>query len=341
MWVAGPQTRHFLADTYLAFVFWTVLTSLGLCVWYFPLWHMGISGYEVALLSDMAPVLLAVPFVRRALRRHRAIAAAVGLAGVAAYAVADPAQRLLAVALGTAGVMLGLGAVLYEDRVPAAGRLERDIMAWEAGLVASVAVRMLFQTNNPAWPTINPASGGWNRTALVLGALAVLDVLTRGADAEAAERSAKKHDLAAAPAHARKHTTAWLPTALGFGALLFALHSMYTDSAIVGRWAWDGYPSTGPAPVPWGGLVITALAAGFSVGHRVELATGALWWAVAAIGAALITCVSGWAGFAGALVLGLYLGSVTRAILGAVARCPPGRTMLVATAWYNVLVLAH
>ncbi|KAJ2683400.1 Protein cwh43, partial [Coemansia spiralis] len=314
MWAAGPQTRHFLADTYLAFVFWTVLTSLGLCVWYFPLWHMGISGYELALLSDAAPVLLGVPVVRRVLRRHRGIAAAVGLAGIAAYAVADPAQRLLAVAAGTAGVMLGLGSVLYEDRVPAAGRLERDILAWEAGLVVSVAVRMLFQTNNPAWPTMNPDNGGWNRTALALGALALLDVLTRGADTDAAEREAKKHDLA--PVDPVQHTTAWLPTALGFGALLFALHSMYTDSAIVGRWAWDGYPSTGPTPVPWGGLVITVLAAGFSVGHRVELATGTLWWGVAAVGAALITFVSGWAGFAGALVLGLYLGSVTRAILG-------------------------
>ncbi|KAJ2777551.1 Protein cwh43 [Coemansia javaensis] len=334
----APRTRHFVADVYLAFVFWTVLTSLGLCVWYFPLWHMGISGYELALLADSAPVLLGIPALRRALRRHRGLAAAVGLAGIAAYAVPSPAHRLLAVAAGTAGVTLGFGAMLYEDRVPAAGRLERDILAWQAGLVASVAVRMLFQTNNPAWPTMNAANGGWNGTALALGALALLDVATRGSDAAAVDREAKKHDLAGAPGPRRP---AWGATALGLGALLFALHSMYSDSATVTRWAWDGYPATGPPPVPWGGLVITALAAGFAGGHRIELTTGALWWAAAAGGAALITLVSGWAGFAGALVLAVYLGSVTQAILRAAARCPPGRTLAAAMTWYNVLVLAH
>ncbi|KAL9080296.1 MAG: hypothetical protein Q9157_000883 [Trypethelium eluteriae] len=35
-----------IADVYNGFVFWSILTSLGLLVWYFPLWHMGISGYE-------------------------------------------------------------------------------------------------------------------------------------------------------------------------------------------------------------------------------------------------------------------------------------------------------
>ncbi|KAI9500272.1 integral plasma membrane protein [Coemansia spiralis] len=321
--------RHFLADSYLAFMFWTVLTSLGLCVWYFPLWHMGISGYEVALFADMAPLLLGVPVLRRLLRCHRAIAPAIGLAGVVAYAFPSPEKRLLAVAIGTFGVVLGLGSTLYEDRIPAAGRLDRDIQAWEAGLIASVAVRMIFQTNNPVWPTMNETNGGWNKTGILLGILAVLD-----------------NDLASPPPpdtqhRDQQHRAAWVPSAFGFGALLFALHSMYSDSSIIGRWSWDGYPSTGPQPVPWGGLVITVLAAGFSVGHRIELSTGMLWWGIAAIGAALITFVSGWPGFAGGLVLAFYLGTITRSVLRVVARCPPGRTFAVGMLWYNILVLAH
>ncbi|KAJ2184694.1 Protein cwh43 [Coemansia sp. RSA 532] len=334
----AAQMRHFLADTYLSFVYWTVLTSLGLCIWYFPLWHMGISGYEVALLSNISPVVLGVPCVRRVIRRHRAVAAILGLAGVAAYAIASPTQRLLAVALGSAGVSLSFGATLYTDKVQGTGRLERDIQAWEAGLLVSIAVRMLFQTNNPVWPAMNEANGGWNKTGLALGVLAVLDVVTRRSDAVAEVHEAKKHDLSPGTT---KRQAAWVPAALGFGGLLFALHSMFSDSAIIGRWSWDGYPATGPQPVPWGGLVITALAAGFSVGHRADLATGMLWWGVGSAGAALITLVSGWPGFAGGLALGFYLGTVTRSILRAVALCPPGRTLFAGMLWYNILVLGH
>ncbi|KAJ2077814.1 Protein cwh43, partial [Coemansia sp. S142-1] len=319
------QTRHFLADAYLSFVFWTVLTSLGLCIWYFPLWHMGISGYEVALFADMAPVLLGIPALRRVLRRHRGISAALSLAGIIAYATPNPERRLLGVTIGTAGAMLGLGSALYEDRVSGTGRLDRSIQAWEAGLLLSVALRMFFQTNNPVWATMNEVNGGWNKTGIALGLLALADVVTRRSDEHAEVRAAKRSDLPPTAATAQRRA-AWVPTGLGFGALLFTLHSMYSDSAIIGRWSWDGYPSTGPAPVPWGGLVATALAGGFSVGHRLELATGMLWWSVASAGACAITLVPGWSGFAGGLVLAAYVGSVTRSILHAVARSPPGRT---------------
>ncbi|KAJ2690429.1 Protein cwh43, partial [Coemansia sp. RSA 1285] len=340
----AKEIRHLLADTYLSFVFWTVLTSLGMCIWYFPLWHMGISGYEVALFADMAPVLLGLRPLRQLLQRHRSITAAIGLVGIGAYAVAKPEERLLGVAIGAGGVMLSLGAMLYEDRV-STGRLDRDIQTWEAGLVLSVAVRMVFQTNNPVWPTMNETNGGWNKTGILLGVLALVDVAIRRSDDTTALQESKKNDLPSGDAKSAKSaergSTAWGQAAFGFGGLLFALHSMCSDSAIIGRWSWDGYPSTGPQPVPWGGLVISALAAGFSAGHRIELTTGMLWWGVAAVGAGLITFVSGWTGFGGGIVLAIYLGSVTRSILRAVSRCPPGRTLAAGIAWYNVLVLAH
>ncbi|KAJ2726032.1 Protein cwh43 [Coemansia sp. Benny D115] len=134
----------------------------------------------------------------------------------------------------------------------------------------------------------------------------------------------------------------WVRTGLGLGALLFALHSMYADSATVARWAWDGYPRTGPAPVPWGALVLGALGGGFVLGHRTKLARSWLWWTAGATGAALVTCVSGWAGFSGALVLGVYLSSISRTLLHSAASArAPGRTLGLALFWYNVLVLAH
>ncbi|KAJ2603188.1 Protein cwh43 [Coemansia sp. RSA 1721] len=333
-------TRHFVADVYLSFVFWTVLTSLGLCIWYFPLWHMGISGYEVALFSDMAPALLGLPVVRKTLRRHKWVCAAVGLAGIAGYCVQSPGGRLLAVSVGTAGVTTGLLSSLYEDTVAETGRLDQTIQAWEAGLVASAVVRMWFRTNNPAWLVMDARNGGWNRTAVALGVLALADVLTRRSDADAEAEAAKKSD-ARVRHDANSGRANWVPAAFGLGGLLFVLHSLFSDSAIVGRWSWDGYPNTGPAPVPWGVLVVAALAGGFAVGHHVDVTTGFAWWAIGSAGAAAVTTTSGWPGFTGGLVLGAYAASVTRAVLRVQARCAPGRTFAVAMLWYNVLVLAH
>ncbi|KAI5304187.1 Protein cwh43, partial [Ascosphaera atra] len=44
-----------LASVYHGFVFWSILTSLGVCIWYFPLWHMGLSGYEVFVMTPATP----------------------------------------------------------------------------------------------------------------------------------------------------------------------------------------------------------------------------------------------------------------------------------------------
>ncbi|OBT52459.1 hypothetical protein VE04_05988, partial [Pseudogymnoascus sp. 24MN13] len=54
------------AEVYHGFVFWSMLTSLGLCVWYFPLWNMGISGYEILVMVTVTPFLLS----NRTVRRH-------------------------------------------------------------------------------------------------------------------------------------------------------------------------------------------------------------------------------------------------------------------------------
>lgn len=346
------QTRHFLADTYLGFVFWTVLTSLGLCIWYFPLWHMGISGYEVALFADMAPLLLGIPVLRRALKRFPVISAALSMAGIIAYVWTKPEKRLLAVAIGTAGSMLWLGTGLCcsQGGAPATSAaismVDRTIYAWEAGLLASVAVRMIFQTNNPVWAVMNASNGGWNKTGVVLGIAALVDVALRrqpGVQVSANRNDdddAKKLEIPTSTGK-RQQPAAWLPAGLGFGALLFALHSLFSDSAIVGRWSWDGFPSTGPAPVPWGGLVLTSLASGFAVGHRSDLTTGLLWWALASVCAGVITFFSGWIGFLAGCVLAAYTGSVSRSVLRAVSTCPPGRTLGVGILWYNILVLGH
>ena len=44
----------------------------------------------------------------------------------------------------------------------------------------------------------------------------------------------------------------WLPTAIGFGSLLYLTHWCFGESSLVLRWVVRGYPNSGPAPYPWG-----------------------------------------------------------------------------------------
>ena len=85
------------ADIYNGFVFWSILTSLGLLVWYFPLWHMGISGYEVMVMSTVSPLLLGIPFVRSLVISNIRWVHMSSLVGLLAWLVRDPAYRLFTV----------------------------------------------------------------------------------------------------------------------------------------------------------------------------------------------------------------------------------------------------
>ena len=92
----------FVAETYLGFVYWSMLTSLGVSIWYFPLWHMGISGFEAVLFVTLSPFLLGIVSIRRLVATRTAYFHLASLIAVAAYLIRDPTLRLLTVGLGLA-----------------------------------------------------------------------------------------------------------------------------------------------------------------------------------------------------------------------------------------------
>jgi hypothetical protein len=50
-------TYNEFSDIWSSVVFWTNLTVMPLMLWYFPLWNMGLSGYEIGLIAYFAPVI--------------------------------------------------------------------------------------------------------------------------------------------------------------------------------------------------------------------------------------------------------------------------------------------
>lgn len=317
------------ADIYNGFVFWTMLTSLGLLVWYFPLWHMGISGYEVMVMSTVSPFLLTIPFLRNLTIRNARLVHLSSLVGLLAWQIHDPAYRLFTVGFAVWQSCMAWSATWYAERHQSA-RLEAKILAWGAGLILSSLAKFANRTNNPVWPIMHAPNGGWNKTGFVLAVIAVLR----------STRSAKTSGGDYVSPGIRKGSP--ILAGLGFGGVVFAMHSLLSDSSTMILWVWDGYPVRGPIAAPHGAWTIFAMAAGIVLGSFYPHLFGS-WTAfgVGCFGAAFLTLFSHWAGFYGGLVLTVYIMGITPTVIASAVQHSPALTFGLGFLVYNFMVLFH
>ncbi|KAG0252297.1 hypothetical protein BG011_007078 [Mortierella polycephala] len=322
------EVVSFVSDVYLGFVFWSMLTSLPLMIWYFPLWHMGISGYEAFLFCNVSAGLLGFNFLRRGIDRAKGFVHLLSMVGIFSYKIADPAQRLMAVAAGVSLSLMTWGATLFGQRHQN-GRAERGVLTLALGLILHNVVKQAWWANNPIWPIMNENTGGQNMVGLVLGVLASVQVMLR------------KEPGSDEPQSIQKKSENWVLAAIGAGGYLFCLHSMFTDATTISRWSLGGYPNTGPQPVPGGLMVIAAMAMGLTLSSKRRWVTSLVWWAVGSAGLAVLHFYEGDVGFAGGIVFTVYALSLFPTLFRSLSRQPPGRTFLLAMLTYNVLALAH
>ncbi|KAL1841138.1 hypothetical protein VTJ49DRAFT_7363 [Mycothermus thermophilus] len=315
------------AEVYHGFVFWSILTSLGLVVWYFPLWHMGISGYEALVMSTVTPSFLAIRSLRSLIIKNQRLVHLLSLAGLVAYKVQDPVYRLFTVGFGVAMSCLGWAATLHSDSVQPA-RLEMRVLAWTMGLLMSSVAKFAWYTNNPIWPIMHAANGGWNGTGLVLGVLAALR-FTRRAPLQGGS-----------PAEDKSGST--VLSAFGIAGLFFGLHSLLSDTSTMILWVWDGYPIRGPVSNVHGWYTIAAMTAGVVAGvTRPELVTTWTAYAVGCLGAAILTLYHHWFGYYGGLTLAAYLMAIATPLISSAAKKSPAVTFGLGFFIYNFLVLFH
>ncbi|KAK0290635.1 Protein cwh43 [Friedmanniomyces endolithicus] len=335
--VFDPQFRwgemlDAVADVYIGFIFWSVITSLGLVCWYFPLWHMGLSGYEIAILSSISPFLLGIP----AFRRHIADAMPGsyllnGLAGLLAYLVVSPEWRLATVSAGVWTGCLGLVGSLWRDKNDAA-KLEARISAWAIGLIASSIAKFAFWTNNPVWPIMNAENGGWNKTGIALFLVAIGRLYLRTPAMAANPSSAPKHEKPTKGPSAL--------ASLGFGGLMFALHYLLSDSSTIILWTWSGFPVRGPLAVPHGAWTIATMGLGLMAGlFYPKLVRTWTAFGIGSVGAAVLTYCENWTGYYGGLAITLYVTAVAPILVSNAIKFPPGRTFGLGFLVYNFILL--
>lgn len=295
---------------------------------------MGISGYEAFLIVTISPMFLGIGSLRRLVAQNRGIFHLISLAGVASYLLPHPPVRLATSAFGISVSILTWCATWIESKDNSSD-LERNIVVWGLGLLVHNLVKLTWWTENPIWPIMKPSIGGQNEIGLVLGIIACAEMVVR-------DNFKREHVRTGAPKSTKSVTKeSWFSAALGFGSLLFALHSMFSDSSTIMRWTVDGYPNPGPEPVPWGIATIAALGLGFVMYPLRNFVTGYLWYLVGCAGCVVFYNFPGWTGYYGGLVLGTYLTSVTPALIRSVIVHPPFKTLLTGTMVYNLLCLAH
>lgn len=89
-----------------------MFTALTPSFFYFSVWELGLSGQELALLSSLSPILLAIPpFKAWAYAREgRTVLHVLTLVGLVAYLSSSPTVRLLLVSFANSVASLNAAA---------------------------------------------------------------------------------------------------------------------------------------------------------------------------------------------------------------------------------------
>jgi len=290
---------------------------------------MGISGYEVVVMATVSPFLLGIGSLRRLIIQNVRYIHLASLAGLAANWAGSPENKLFAVGFGVSATCLCWAATFFAERHQP-GKLEIKVASFSLGLLASSVAKFAFQTNNPIWPIIPANNGGWHKTGVVLALLAMLrSTRVPLGNPDAASES-------------RKPAGSSVLASFGLAGLFFGMHSLLSDSSTMILWVWEGYPVRGPLPVPHGAVTIFFMGFGLLLGlYYPTLARSWTFYGIGAIGAAVLTGFSHWAGYYGGLALAAYLMAVAPTIVSSAVRHPPGRTFFLGFFMYNILVLAH
>ena len=290
---------------------------------------MGISGYEVLVMSTVSPLLLGIPPLRSLVIKNIRWVHMSSLVGLLAWLVRDPAYRVFTVGFAVWMGCMAWAATWYAERGNSS-RLQSRVLAWTIGFTLSSISKFANHTNNPIWPILHSGNGGWNKLGFALAVLTVMrstrHLSTSGGD----------H----VPSGGRKGSA--VLAGVGLGGLFFAMHSLLSDSSTMILWVWEGFPVDGPLAVPHGAVTIFAMSIGVFLGVAFPTLFGS-WTAfgIGSVGAAMLTCYSSWLGYYGGLALAVYIMGVAPTLISSAVVHSPASTFGLGFLFYNFMVLFH
>ncbi|CCK73481.1 Cwh43p NDAI_0G04980 [Naumovozyma dairenensis CBS 421] len=241
---------YLLTNTFNSLIFWSNLTALTCSIWHFPLWYMGISGYEAAILGYLGPIILYLPFMPTIIFHYGILLG--GLTTIGAFLINTPETRLITVSIGTA-ITMGY----FTQNLRTIQNIETKFafaFTWALGLAISVVLKMGFYSNNPIWPILNETMAVITILGMYFGHL-VFGMLTPFTNQ--IHKSQK-----ASMSLVNKSNCLFvhkLAISLGFGSLVFGIHQLMTDASTTIYWSWEGYNERGQGPLAWPWSALTCL----------------------------------------------------------------------------------
>ncbi|XBW37824.1 hypothetical protein QEN19_003399 [Hanseniaspora menglaensis] len=231
-----------------SFLFFTNLTGLLCIIWYFPLWWMGISGYEAIIIVVIFPIIMCVPWIRKNVVSKYTPTLGILLMLGSKY-VELPEHRLIVVGIACLFNSLGL-----LNQVLMSYNHYQFVLFLLLGLSLSVSLKMYYFGNNPLWPIMNFKNGGWNLRALIAGMIYSL-FMTSLPPMEERKVLYKKNSKCSVRSIQK------LINIISVGALFFSTHQLLTDSTTLIYWAWEGYneDKTPLLYYPWNNLSAAVL----------------------------------------------------------------------------------
>ncbi|KAL7749925.1 Protein cwh43 [Sorochytrium milnesiophthora] len=206
-------------------------------VWYFPLWELEISGYEVCLLALVSPLLLKIGIIRRMVQAsflsYRHFVYFVPLVGTA---VIDPKMRLTTVTLfGCIGILFWAQemSIVFAQRA-ASTRRTQVAASWAVATIFNLVLRFAYAGANPVIASQPTSLEHWVYAAIGLLMLVGSHVLRTDGRL-----------LAVSTVSKQRHGST---SALGFalGSLLFVSQNILYDPASVPVWS----STSSPTPYP-------------------------------------------------------------------------------------------
>nr|XP_019001310.1 calcofluor white hypersensitive protein [Kwoniella mangroviensis CBS 8507]OCF64771.1 calcofluor white hypersensitive protein [Kwoniella mangroviensis CBS 8507] len=319
------QALAFASDVYWAICFWTVFTSLGLQLFYWSIWKLALAGSELALLANLSGFTFSMRNTyefctsKQGLLTHRIMTVVFGMGF---YIFPWPIVRLVGIFIG---VWTGWQVLFATwERLKGSEEIVAEGQILGLGLVITWLIKYINNSTNPLWAISHPASGGWNKTGLILAALAIYEYYQRPVDLHPAP-PLNWHIRKESQPYTLTKTTKWqrLSITVGFGALIHLIQTFVTDSGTIISWTWTGYPVKGPTLHPFAGIVIAVASLGIlhqSRKFHYHLTVLGL------IGAIALYRYPDWIGYIGGLLLVFYLQAIFPSYIRVLSVFEPGPT---------------